>query len=523
MSVYDPAEFVKQNQATLSPVDFPNAMRSRRDSSQNVSPSSYQSRSSSASESEGLMNSTALSIGMSRSDSLGGTSFYGGLNMLKIDSQRSESMFKCEKDVPSAFDAASTSGKTPVRPDNLALHLSYTGSMVEPIRTSSVPLDSDNLQLPLVIEENGNMSRTASSNSTSSSRSRISRRSQEQAASSIRPIAPKDCAGSMSRETSSSSAGSDMIRQLSADGSKVAIQKARYQRPTHEKIKCNLCNLKPDGYRGPHELRRHMDNKHTATRKVWICKDISPDQTFLSKCKQCREGKKYGAYYNAACHLRRIHWNPREKGKKADKSGKGRGGNGGGDYPSMDHLKLWMEEIYVPVTEEMLAEERDHEEGEVLNVNADDSQDRFGLPFQSAMFPYPNTPTTSHPTAFPHQEHHHPLGYDGDFEETDFSLSDNFPNFYYPLQEDASTKSSLSPAPDGDSTESRTHCASTPSSATPAFPNSDLLKSAPVNSSLAFDKVESVNMFLTSTMNSPAGQLDQLSSFSFDADVSDFI
>lgn len=127
--------------------------------------------------------------------------------------------------------------------------------------------------------------------------------------------------------------------------------KAKATRLSHERTFRNTCNLKPEGLGGPHKLRRHVENTHVTNRKMWICKDISPDQEFLSKCKACRERKAYGAYYNAAAHLRRTHFNPREKGKKADNFPKAR------DYPPIDVLKLWMEEIDVPVTTQRLREE----------------------------------------------------------------------------------------------------------------------------------------------------------------------
>jgi hypothetical protein len=78
---------------------------------------------------------------------------------------------------------------------------------------------------------------------------------------------------------------------------------------------------------------------------VWICKDASPDGTFLSNCKACRNGKSYGANYNAAAHLRRAHFNPckNRRGGRGKKS-EGRGGMGGGNYPPMEMLKNWMYE-----------------------------------------------------------------------------------------------------------------------------------------------------------------------------------
>ncbi len=139
-----------------------------------------------------------------------------------------------------------------------------------------------------------------------------------------------------------------MTRIQSADGMSRAvalIPKAPYMRPQHPKLKCDQCSDHPEGFRGDHELRRHKDRRHAKTRKMWVTVDSSPDGQFLSKCKACIEGKRYGAYYNAAAHLRRTHFHPRKRGRKA-KGEEKRGGKGGGDHPPMDVLKkLWMKEV----------------------------------------------------------------------------------------------------------------------------------------------------------------------------------
>ncbi|KAL2160721.1 hypothetical protein VTH06DRAFT_918 [Thermothelomyces fergusii] len=149
---------------------------------------------------------------------------------------------------------------------------------------------------------------------------------------------------------------------------KTAITKTKYERPRHPKVLCGQCNEHPDGFRGEHELRRHTEAKHKSMVKKWICRDpdlwgIPHSETPvkpLKDCKQCSQSKQYGAYYNAAAHLRRTHFNVKaRKGAAGSKNGSGqdktaaeeekRGGKGGGDWPSMNELKHWMYEVTVPM------------------------------------------------------------------------------------------------------------------------------------------------------------------------------
>jgi hypothetical protein len=203
---------------------------------------------------------------------------------------------------------------------------------------------------------------TSSSSSNSSSRSKQRLQAQNLLAA-ARPLMPKGGSDDnpMSRDNSSQS----MSRQSSKDGlqDKIAISKPNYVRPKHDRVHCKQCDDHPDGFRGEHELRRHQDRQHKLMVKKWVC--IQPQQCGsdmpkpvvpLNKCKACTaQRKKYGAYYNAAAHLRRAHFRPkaskgRTKTTKVEDTAK-RGGKAGGDWPSMAELKYWMTEVEEPATD----------------------------------------------------------------------------------------------------------------------------------------------------------------------------
>ncbi|KAM0454252.1 hypothetical protein ACHAPV_008525 [Trichoderma viride] len=119
---------------------------------------------------------------------------------------------------------------------------------------------------------------------------------------------------------------------------------------------CSHCVEYPNGFRGDHELRRHIKAKHRRTVKKWICRDPAeirvPSELRalypLAKCKACASGKLYGAYYNAAAHLRRTHFTAKPTRARGGASASRRnGGRGGGDWPPMKQLKLWFCEVTV--------------------------------------------------------------------------------------------------------------------------------------------------------------------------------
>jgi hypothetical protein len=158
------------------------------------------------------------------------------------------------------------------------------------------------------------------------------------------PLKPKDVDGPafMTREQSS----------------RIEISKPTYQRPKHDRVFCTQCSDNPEGFRGPYELRRHQDRSHKPMVKKWIIVEPTDGQDHpkpvlpLSRCKACSaQKKKYGAYYNAAAHLRRAHFKPKSKAgnsKSKTLSDERVGGKGGGDWPPMNELKLWMKEVEEP-------------------------------------------------------------------------------------------------------------------------------------------------------------------------------
>ncbi|KAF2192740.1 hypothetical protein K469DRAFT_735638 [Zopfia rhizophila CBS 207.26] len=113
------------------------------------------------------------------------------------------------------------------------------------------------------------------------------------------------------------------------------------------RLKCPTCNDYPDGFRSEHELRRHTNRIHRKTRKVWVTIDTSPDKSFLANCKACQTGKRYNECYNAASHLRRMHFHPHKRGERKMTAAEARRGGKPGDLdPPMEILKAnWLREV----------------------------------------------------------------------------------------------------------------------------------------------------------------------------------
>ncbi|KAL9126310.1 MAG: hypothetical protein Q9217_004622 [Psora testacea] len=299
------------------------------------------------------------SVNMSRQTSFAGNSFCSNLQKLRLSSSMSRgassighnsSSFNNNLASPMAREPCTLSTSFDSRQV-----LSHTGGAADDKKLT----DAFNRRPPTLAginEVDAPMQRANSTGSYGSTTSRLSRRSREQVASSTRTLAPK--AGCTPLKTISPVApmppptSHSMSRTQSSESQngQVAIPRVPYTRHIPNKVKCGECSEHADGFKGEHELKRHILRAHRPTRKVFVCIDPTPGKTFLSDCEHCNTFKRYNAYYNAAAHLRRRHFNKKPQGErrkgKLTKEEK-RGGKGGGTEPKMEILRLYMREFEI--------------------------------------------------------------------------------------------------------------------------------------------------------------------------------
>ena len=304
-----------------------------------------------------LTTATTLSYEMSRENSRVG-SLNGGMNMLRVqsqDSRRSGANTGTHHGSPGVVSSSSDECSDPFTFSEFTTRSSNPYNVM-PNSMFYSPLVTQNLFHSYSISPIRDDNMMKRSISSESSEARASRRRQEQITQAERPIAPKTMTNAIftnTRNPAIAANNTSLIQpQDRSPTGKYQISRVSNVRPEKPKLYCTLCDKHPKGFRGEHELNRHAKRSHEGNRIGFVCITASTDNTYyaecripLQKCKQCRKGKIYGAYYNAAAHLRRVHFHPKPKKRRAN-SGSSRAGNGGGDHPPMNDLKLyWMQEV----------------------------------------------------------------------------------------------------------------------------------------------------------------------------------
>lgn len=248
-------------------------------------------------------------------------------------------------------------------------------------------------QCPVIDSEacGQDMQRSCSDQSTSATQQKLDERRRKHIENGKRAIVSKSIPSGPKSTFSTLNHDSLDAKLPATTKPKQLIEKSAYVRPSHDKLYCNLCTEYPSGFRGEHELRRHHDRAHATTRKVWVCIDpLATDPAHataegwrptrpLDICKQCKQAKTYNVYYNAAAHLRRAHFCPRKRGRKArGEEREARAGKAGGDWPPIEWLKAhgWLREVEVGPSSGC-DEQEDAGQVEGMGADFDDLDDSF--------------------------------------------------------------------------------------------------------------------------------------------------
>ncbi|KAL3428126.1 key lime pathogenicity protein [Phlyctema vagabunda] len=374
----DPADFLNRHGAptlsiTPSPMSIPVELTSNHHSSIGLQQHQHFGIQTPTTPAESLTTATTLASEMSRQNSLCNEPFIHSVEMMKFNSSSSFRTDNLVDENQVAPHFISYPSRRSSKEDQSQIIFGAGGASQNSQFLTSFPSAEALAQFSPSDCLANKMERSESNESTSSTSSSASRhkarlQAQNQYAAK-RALAPKGGDEiAMSRESSSQSVSQS---PSSAAQDKLAISKPSYVRPKHDRVQCTQCDEYPDGFRGEHELRRHQDRVHKPMVKKWMCVEpTGPEHPkpvlALSRCKTCTHAKKkYGAYYNAAAHLRRAHFRPKSKGRskssKTDKDAEKRGGKAGGDWPPMSELKYWMVMVDEPATENSQSQQDDDE------------------------------------------------------------------------------------------------------------------------------------------------------------------
>ncbi|KFA48197.1 hypothetical protein S40293_07428 [Stachybotrys chartarum IBT 40293] len=277
------------------------------------------------------------------------------LNMARLESSQSQTVEGFSwNDSPSSVQLSYTlSGDKRHAPDQYLFGLGASHPPASQLYSSTPPGDNLLFSSPGSVT----MDRTASNDSNASSMSTASAQSQRNRDALTRVVANGKTSIAPKRPLASDEEmHGDATGQAKDDGRRTTgTAKTKYKRRKQEKVFCKFCNEHTQGFRGEHELRRHTAAKHHGVTTKFVCRDptavgITPTVqpvVPLSKCKACLGGKQYGAYYNAAAHLRRAHFKPKPARGKKSASAEKRGGKAGGKEPRMEDLKAFFKEVSV--------------------------------------------------------------------------------------------------------------------------------------------------------------------------------
>ena len=398
VTVYEPNDYVSKLSSSSANVSHSTAKRQRMEAGYNgsnhpavpmlstsyayhVSPST--SITSNLSAAPSFLGITDDEAAMSRQSSMTSESIVEGMDMMRVESEFSACSDNSYAPFPFEFDSSAFSLDASClteKPSSSAPITSFDDNMFRSMGCGFVDLQefsfcetspsdvsnaatvrgnsycNDQQGLAVVYSQGHEMLRSASDDSTTSTSSaelKASERRRKHIENGKRSIASKTLPdGPTSGEHSKNR---PLKPQEPGTQRKEAISKAPYVRPQHPKLFCKMCNDNEHGFRGEHELRRHWERAHAQVRRVWICVDPGTKEGWRPKrpvdiCKQCKNQKEYNVYYNAAAHLRRAHFCPRKRGRKArGEERESRAGKAGGDWPPIEWLKAngWLKEIEV--------------------------------------------------------------------------------------------------------------------------------------------------------------------------------